>query len=526
MAIVFVLAKDLIPLLILPKKGLIMTQKLKIYYTSDIHGYVFNTDYLTTQPKNMGLLSVVNDFTKDGNTLILDAGDSIQGSALLKYCRDKSLGMGLLTKVLNSGNYDYFTPGNHDFNYGYKELQDYVAGLNATCILANVIDKNNKIPFTPYTIKTMENGLKVGIVGIVTPFVNVWEPAENIKDFIISDAFDAARDNLALIKDKCDITICVYHGGYEADLATGKIESTSGENQGYRICKELDFDLMLTGHQHMVVPLTNIHGTHTMQISASCTMYGQVEIDITDGVKTFTGINSLPSGNYNKDLYNELLPVEQATQDYLDMPVGTLSEEIPPLPKLDIAVNGSRVADFINQIQLHYAKVDISSTSLGNNIIGMTKEITIRDVMAVLPYPNTIYIIEVTPDIIRQALESCGKYLCYDNGSLSISPEFTQLKVQHYNYDFFAGIEYTFDLTKPVGSRVVRLTKDGKPLDKESYTLAINNYRATGAGGFDFYKDCKVIADLGIDVQELAIKYVEEQVDVQLMEAPDFNCIY
>ena len=53
------------------------------------------------------------------------------------------------------------------------------------------------------------------------------------------------------MKDKVDVSVCVYHGGFECDIDTGKIVETSGENVGTKICDELDFDVLLTGHQHI-----------------------------------------------------------------------------------------------------------------------------------------------------------------------------------------------------------------------------------------------------------------------------------
>ena len=58
--------------------------------------------------------------------------------------------------------------------------------------------------------------------------------------------------------------------------------------------------------------------------------------------------------------------------------------------------------------------------------------------------------------------------------------------MQHYNYDYFNNIEYTFDLRKPVGSRVTSIKFKGQELsDNTSLSLVMNNYRATGAGGMN-----------------------------------------
>lgn len=147
-------------------------KNLKIYFTSDLHGYVYPTDYVERNEKNIGLLNIINHFNKDGNTLIIDGGDTIQGSPFTNYLSNSEFDVHPLATIMNAGGYDFITLGNHDFNYGKEYLKKYLNNLNATCLCANVVDKTNELPIFPYKIKTMENGLKVGIIGFTTDFIN------------------------------------------------------------------------------------------------------------------------------------------------------------------------------------------------------------------------------------------------------------------------------------------------------------------------------------------------------------------
>ena len=65
-----------------------MIKELKIYFTSDLHGYIYPTDYIEKSEKNIGLLNIINQFDKDGNTLIIDGGDTIH---LIDQIRDDSI---------------------------------------------------------------------------------------------------------------------------------------------------------------------------------------------------------------------------------------------------------------------------------------------------------------------------------------------------------------------------------------------------------------------------------------------------
>lgn len=229
-----------------------MEQTLKIYFTSDVHGYFYPTTYGDLKRKDLGLFSFARDFKKDENTLVIDGGDILQGSAFAYYCRQKSGSPQAIVDIMNDCGYDYYTLGNHDFNYGMDYQNAYIEAHHGACVCQNVVDEAGRACH-PYVIHTLGNGLRVGIVGIVTDYVNVWERKENLAGICITDPFEAAKEALLHLKKEVDITLCIYHGGFECDLKTGERLQKTTENVGYRICKELDFDILLTGHQHMSV---------------------------------------------------------------------------------------------------------------------------------------------------------------------------------------------------------------------------------------------------------------------------------
>lgn len=509
------------------KDGQKMKKTLKMYYTSDTHGYLFPTDYVSRAEKNMGVISCIKEYKKDGNTLVLDAGDTIQGSAFVKYMWEKESEGCTIAEVFNAGGYDYVTLGNHDFNNDYSGMAHYLGNLNAQCIVANVIDRTEKLGLKPYVIHTLENGLKVGIVGIVTDYVTIWEKPEHLENFEILDTFTAAKEALEEIKDKCDIKVCLYHGGYECDLSTGKSLENGKENVGYRICQELEYDVLLTGHQHMPVQGRMINGTYTMQVIPNAQNYGFVTVEVNeDGTLEISSENVVPSAVKMEDVPEKWAAMQADVQEWLDQKLGGFTEEIPALSKLEVAVNGSRLADFCNQIQLEETGADFSCIGLGNNPIGFDKEVTTREVIAAYQFPNTIKVLEVDEAVIRKALERCAEYFSLQDGEIVISEKFLKPKVTHYNYDFFAGFSYTFDISRPEGERVVDIKVNGEPLGDKKYTLAMSDYRSTGTGGYDCYKTCPVVKELAVDIQELAIEYIKNHEVVQIIDKPDFKIIY
>ncbi|MEG2117516.1 MAG: metallophosphoesterase, partial [Clostridia bacterium] len=145
-----------------------MKKNLKIFYTSDIHAYFFDTDYRSREHCDVGLFGLCNQFSRDENTLVIDGGDMLQGSPLATYVRNNLNECAVFSQIMNDAGYDYIALGNHDFNFGYDVLKSYVNNLNAKVLGANVVDKRGEMPILPFDIKVMPNGLKVGIVGGVT----------------------------------------------------------------------------------------------------------------------------------------------------------------------------------------------------------------------------------------------------------------------------------------------------------------------------------------------------------------------
>lgn len=93
-------------------------RKLTIYFTSDLHSYIYPTDYRSQTEKDLGLFKCASRFQKDGNTLIIDGGDLLQGSSFGAYCHDTIGSAEKFAEIMNRCGYDYVTLGNHDFNYG------------------------------------------------------------------------------------------------------------------------------------------------------------------------------------------------------------------------------------------------------------------------------------------------------------------------------------------------------------------------------------------------------------------------
>jgi 2',3'-cyclic-nucleotide 2'-phosphodiesterase/3'-nucleotidase len=497
---------------------------LRVYYTSDIHGHLFRTPYAGGPEKDMGLLSCAAEFIRDGGTLVFDNGDMLQGSAFAYYCRKELGSPAPLAEAVNSCSFSAITLGNHDFNYGMAYLNRYLHALTAPCVCGNIKDEKGRVLFPP-VIKKMENGLLAGIAGIVTDSVNIWENPSNLEGIRVTDPFAAAAEALSELRERCDITICLYHGGFERDPGTGALLSDTTENIGYRICEELDFDILLTGHQHWALPGRYIHGTYAIQTPENGTGYALLEVNQAsrgtgEGRPRFNISSRLcaPRAACRVSECAGVIPVERAVQSWLDKPLGVLPRPLKPESHLHMALYGSGIADFFNQVQLHYSGAQISATSLANTNTGFPAAVSSRDVIANYPFANTLVTVKITGAELRAVMERSAEYFELGaDGSLAVARSFMHPKAEHYNYDYYANLDYTFDIAKAPGQRVRDLRFQNKAVkDSDVFTLCVNSYRAAGAGGYPVYANCERLDSSSREISELILEYIEKHKQVAL----------
>lgn len=517
-----------------------MTRNFDIYFTSDTHGKVMPVDYASGKRKACGLLNLSEQIHKTGNTLVLDGGDTLQGTPFLTYYleHDKDYDFHPSAEGFNACGLDAYTLGNHDFNFGYDAIRDLAKSMKADLICANVEDLRGELSIRKWEIRTLSNGLRIGLTGAVTGHVNLWEKKEHLTELKVSDPIQALKEALDQMKDQCDLTVCIYHGGYEEALdESHKLLSDSTENQACRLARETSFDIILTGHQHMAVEGLDLYGSWTVQPPANAERFIHLEGSVDENGKVSASSRLVPVGDQTReDVYQKLLPLEETTERWLDQPIGEFDEELTPEEKLDCALYGSKVASFFNAVQLASVNegesgihADISATSLGNKPIGFPKSVSIRDVYVAYPFANNSVVKEITGAALKEALERCASYLDLDSdGKPYISDVFMKPKVEHYNYDFYAGIDYAFDLRKPVGDRVVRLLRlDGSPIGpEEKLHLVTSDYRATGTGGYEMIGACPAIYTGADNVQDLIIDYIRSHHPVEIPDNVKFEVIY
>ena len=211
-------------------------------------------------------------------------------------------------------------------------------------------------------------------------------------------------------------------------------------------------------------------------------------------------------------------PLERETAAFLDTALGHLDTALLPDDPLTMAAKGSLIANFFNQVQLEVSGADLSCTCLGNEVKGLDENVTVRDIVATYLFPNTLKTLKVNRAVLKTALERSAAYFALDDtGALTISESFLKPLPQHYNFDFISGLEVVIDVRRPVGERVVSMRFRGEELEEDrSLSLCLNNYRASGAGGYEVYTACEIIRDQPEEISEQIIRYVDRHRDIRV----------
>jgi len=519
--------------------------QLTILETSDVHGTVLPKNYSDNSYANSGLAALSTIITKEreknSNTLLIDNGDMLQGTALTYFHAKISKDMpNPMIEAMNLMGYDAAIIGNHEFNYGRTYLANAIKTSNFPWLCANITKKSTGESFTsiPYIIKIFENGLKVGILGLTTKYIPNWENPETIKDLNFEDVVESANRWLEIMRkqEATDINIVAYHGGFERNLETGKpSETLTGENQGYELCMKVNnMDVLLTGHQHRVIENLFINGVLVLQPGCNGNSIGKVSIELTKISEKWSIVNKRSAIidanalNIDKRILDSISTIETKAQAWLDTPMGHIEGDMHIKDHLKTRLKDNAYSEFINNIQMETAKVDISNTAIfDNNCKGFHRNVTMRDIISNYKYPNTLKVVSLKGSDIKAALEKTAEYFSIVHGKIAVNMNGSYPKLQHYNYDMWEGIDYIIDISKPVNSRVSKLNYKKIPINMEGdYSVVMNNYRAGGGGEYLMFKGKQVIKDIPIDMAELIANYFLERKTIKATVNDNWKVIF
>ncbi|WP_150308643.1 bifunctional metallophosphatase/5'-nucleotidase [Planctomonas psychrotolerans] len=545
--------------------------ELTLMSTTDTHGHVVNWDYFANAEypadEALGLArvaTVVDDVrVREGEeaVVVVDNGDAIQGTPLTYYY---GLGDGAaavldgstvhpMAQAFNTIGYDAQVVGNHEYNYGLDLLSAYDEGLDAPLLGANVIDVATGKPYhDPYTLieRTIDGEtVTIGVLGLVTPGVRVWDKqyVEGVLEF--QDMVTAAKEWVPVVADQADVVVVIAHTGEGTVPDTEYDPADLNEDVVNNIAYQVPgIDVLVAGHSHQDIPgkvYTNVAGEKVLLTQPFYWAQSVTEVTLTllpdaDGgfdVDWSDAGAPVATAHYGSDIATEdesvvaaLADQHQATIDYVNTPVAT---SVTALPAASSRYEDTAIIDFINRVQADTVDAALEGTEWADiPVISQASpfsrtalfpegEVTIRDIAGLYIFENTLRGVRMTGAEVRDYLEYSARYFVQveegaefdpETGTNAVYPD-RPTGVPDYNFDALPGLNYTIDISQPVGSRIVGLTlPDGSPLaDDDEFILAVNNYRQSGGGAFPHVAEAPVVYNELLEIRQLLIEWASER---------------
>ncbi|MFT5109903.1 MAG: 2',3'-cyclic-nucleotide 2'-phosphodiesterase (5'-nucleotidase family) [Verrucomicrobiales bacterium] len=442
---------------------------ISIIHTTDLHGHILPSATYEGLSDVGGLArcaTLIRQWRKQNpNSLLLDIGDVYQGTRT-----SQRNGGELMIKLFNKLNYDSWTLGNHEFDWGIEPLQNAVQNSNMPVLTSNVKlegklpgsledDGNPLSNIAPYMMKEI-GGFKIGVIGVVTPGLPFWLRPEMTKGIEVFDPAEAVQSAARALKLR----------GANAIVVTGHMGHRFGHDDFANRVTDItekcpDVNVFIGGHTHIDVPnyragkalytQAGYHGIYLGRVDLAFSMENHRLVD----KRSFT---VMMDRRFDLDpivIDTASSEIEAAKRD-LAKPVGklaaTLSAKTKPGEPSDIQrLHAVSIRDVLAK-----NGVEIDAVLHGQFIKSDVEpgEKTLADMYLLAPYENLIVTAEVTREQLIVIAQETG----------------TQKSARN-----IMGLKVIYD-----GETVTEITQqDGSPLDPEKrYTLAVNSYDSQSGG--------------------------------------------
>jgi len=508
-------------------------QKLtvRVLHTTDVHGALAAWDDWADKPAPRGLEKVAAMImaarADSVPTLLLDAGDALFGSPLVAAWREgPRRDPEPVIAVMNAMGYDATAIGNHEFDAGRATLDSAVARAKFPFLAANVVDARTGAPAYGSSIVREFYGARIGILGLTTPAIPAMMDSSLYSGLSFLDPVEVARREIARLRgaERCDVVIALLHSGLERDPgarggdARPRIAEVPNENLGYRLAYEVQgLDVVILGHTHQVIPSAKVGSALVTQAGRNGEALGDVELSFTRATSLaewklagVTASVAMVTDTVASDprVHALVAPYAEATRALLDQVVARAPQPLAaPLGRF----GDSPLWRLIHRCQLETSNADVSLAALFDPVQTIPAgPVHRRDLMRLYPYANSLGVVEMTGADLKATLEHAASMLnayAYDGTTPVLKPD-----VPGFQFDAAYGVEYTLDLSRPEGSRVVDLRWKGKPLDpNQRLKVVANSYRLAGGGDYVTLRRARRVWQLDQPMTQVLVRWAGDK---------------
>ncbi|MGW6562533.1 bifunctional metallophosphatase/5'-nucleotidase [Streptomyces hydrogenans] len=525
--------------------------------TTDLHGNVLNWDYFTDKEfddkahNDVGLAKIstlveqVRAAKGRRNTLLIDAGDTIQGTQLSYYYAKidpitKAGGpVHPMAQAMNAIGYDAAALGNHEFNYGIPVLRKFEEQCDFPLLGANALDAKTLRPaFPPYSFHRLRTphgkDVKVAVLGLTNPGIAIWDKA-NVSGRMVFPGLEeqAAKWVPKLRSMGADVVVVSAHSGSSGTSSYGD-QLPHVENAAGLVAEQVPgIDAILVGHAHTEIPEYRIANKETGKevVLSEPLKWGQrltlFDFDLVWKKGRWT-VEKVAAQVLNSNTVEEdpeitglLADEHKKVVAYVNTVIGTSTAA---MTTADAPWKDEPIIDLINVVQAETVKAALAGGAYaGLPVLSQAScfsrtaripagEITIKDAAGLYPFENTLEARLMTGAQLREYLEYSAKYYVQTPAGAPVdTAKLTNADgTPDYNYDAVSGLTYDIDIARPAGQRIVNLSFEGAPLDPAArFVLAVNNYRASGGGAFPHVAKAEQLWANSDEIRNTIIQWVQ-----------------
>ncbi len=505
---------------------------IAILETTDVHGSFFPYD-LVRQRTSYGSMAQVSTYVTNlrqqdsTDIILLDNGDILQGSPVVYYANFiQKDSVNPVADMLNYMQYDAETVGNHDIEGGHKVYDSYRRHIKFPLLGANAIDSaTGESYFKPYTI-IERKGVKVAILGLVTPSIPDWLPSSLWSGMYFDDMIISARKWVNIIQEKenPDLMVGLFHAGLNPEYGDADPNAPFNENASLLVADQVPgFDIVFSGHDHQkkVRVIQNINSKQVLILNAGAHAKYVARADVLfhwdenkkSWHKKLSGslvlMKDIPPDSGFMKRFNYWF---EDTKSYVSEEITVLDSDI----KAEDALYGpSAFVDMIHKAQLEISNADISfAAPFSISAVLKKGSFTRADLFNLYRYENFLCTIKLKGSEIKKYLEystdlwfdtiinNRGTWLFLSDKD-NKEESYVKLKNAYYNFDSGAGIHYIITPDAERGSRIeiISMADDSQFNMDKTYTIALYTYRANGGGG-------EVTVGVGLSKEELKLRLI------------------
>ncbi|MDC1449942.1 5'-nucleotidase/apyrase family protein [Candidatus Thioglobus sp.] len=445
------------------------------------------------------LITAIEDArSRHENTVLLDGGDQFQGTLFYNLYKGK-----VAAEMMNKLGYDGMTVGNHEFDDGPETLRAFMDAVNFPVLMANAnVDMEPELKGKLQKSTVIErSGHKIGLIGLVTEdVVDISSPGDNI---IFTDAITAAQAEVdSLTAAGVGIIILMSHSSYEIDKEIAA--NTTG------------IDVIVGGHDNAYLSNisdrakgpypTVVNGTQIVQAYAYGKYLGELSVVFDDEGKVISAtgepITIDGSVNENSQIVARLDELEKPITDLKETLVGNVSSSLNgdrAVCRVQECDMGNMITDAMRAAGMEKGYSIALANSGGIRASLDAGQVTLGEIMTILPFQNTMSTFKVTGKQLLAAIE---------NGV-------SQVEDGSGRFPQVSGMRFSFDASKPANERVtsIEIQESNGSFSAlnlyGTYGMVSNNFIRAGGDGYKMFRSATDIYDFGPDLADVVVDYIK-----------------